>query len=716
VTASLCALLAAASAATVEGRVLHQGDAAPVVEAVIVLADGVERPVNPDGRFTVELPDGVEVVFFVRAVGHRPAEIIVTPPVDGPVLVWLRDSNDPGEIVVEAFRPTADLSRHHVDGEMAYETPGTYDDAIRLVQSLPGVAIQREFSPTSGDVTVRGSLPGDSRTFYDGIEVPYLYHFNQYASVFPASQLADLELFPSTFGARYGDAVGAIVEARSEEGRPDNVTGSVGLNLVMLGVELRAPLPKRWWIGGSARRSFQDLVTRGNEQYGVWPRFYDFSARAEHEGDRGAVSVFTAGAGDRYDRAVGELDLLDPVDVGRAPSLRYQRDWQLVGFRYRSEHTRLTTALLHDDLRASLSVDGEQHARTLSLPTRLDARYPLSQPGLSLETGLELRPEIAWTEITSGGVYGPLVTREAPAIAWQRDVTARTLRLRAGAYTTLHAAIGPARVMPGLRVGVDSSGAVATFEPRFAARLRLADHTELRGAIGRYQQRPETIQLAAFPDLPTTDAWQAGLGLDQAIAGRLELSVDGYVKALRQSIVQPADGAPIAFSRGRAYGVELTARYRLRETFFLWGWLAYGRAQVRDGDAFLSTAADQPWSGGLVASWNIIPAFNVAVRYRAATGLPFTAIDGSTYDATTDAWIPRFDVLNGARLPFYQKIDLHFAYTHRMKRWSLQAVLDLWIVPKGSAQLYPAWSYDYREQGYVNGPTFVPLVGVRASF
>jgi hypothetical protein len=270
--------------------------------------------------------------------------------------------------------------------------------------------------------------------------------------------------------------------------------------------------------------------------------------------------------------------------------------------------------------------------------------------------------------------------------------------------------------MPGLRVGVDTSGAVATFEPRFATRLRLADRTELRAAIGRYQQRPETIQLAAFPDLPTTDAWQAGLGLDQAIAGRLELSLDGYLKALRESIVQPADGAPIAFARGRAYGVELTARYRLRETFFLWGWLAYGRAQVRDGDAYLSTAADQPWSGGLVASWNIIPAFNVAVRYRAATGLPFTAIDGSTYDATTDAWIPRFDVLNGARMPFYQKIDLHFAYTHRMKRWSLQAVLDLWIVPKGSAQLYPTWSYDYREQGYVNGPTFVPLVGLRASF
>ena len=62
---------------------------------------------------------------------------------------------------------------------------------------------------------MRGSQPGDNRYYLDGIEIPYLYHFNQYASVFPASQVGTLELFPSTFSARYGDAVGAIVEAQS---------------------------------------------------------------------------------------------------------------------------------------------------------------------------------------------------------------------------------------------------------------------------------------------------------------------------------------------------------------------------------------------------------------------------------------------------------------------------------------------------------------------
>jgi hypothetical protein len=598
---------------------------------------------------------------------------------------------------------------------MAYETPGTYDDAIRLVQSLPGVAIQREFSPTSGDVTVRGSLPGDSRTFYDGIEVPYLYHFNQYASVFPASQLADLELFPSTFGARYGDAVGAIVEARSEEGRPDNVTGSVGLNLVMLGVELRAPLPKRWWIGGSARRSFQDLVTRGNEQYGVWPRFYDFSARAEHGGPRRRERVH-GGAGDRYDRAVGELDLLDPVEQTTTPTLDYGRDYQLLGVRHRWKQGRFVSAVLHDRLLAEIDVGGRHDQRTVSLPTRLDT-YGQALDKLSWEAGAELRPDLTWLEVADAGRFGALVTREAPATSWGWSADRRLLRLRAAGYATLHAQLGPVRIMPGLRLGLDSTGWKPTLEPRLAMRFRLAEQTELRLAAGRYQQRPETLEAAFDPTLPTTDSWQVGGGLDQAIAGRLEISVDGFYKHLRNVLFQPIEGPPEVRRRGEAWGAELTLRYRMRDTFFIWAWFAYGRSVVYDADgAQRPTIADQPFSGGLVTSWNILPELNVAVRYRVASGLPFTPIDGSTYDASLDTWDPRYEPTNSARMPYYQKIDLRVAYTFTFARWALALSADVWIVPKSSAQLYPTWNYDYTEQGYVIGPTVLPLLGLRATF
>ena len=733
----------AAWSATIEGRVANRGDNAPVPEAEVIVqptpageaggdptaTEPAAAPIDPAapapqavplddrGRFTVEVPDGQSVTLTVQSPVHRPETVIVTAPLEKPLVIYLTPSGKPGEIIVEAFRPTADISRHRVDAEQAYETPGTYDDAVRLVQALPGVNIQREYSPSSGDVAVRGSLPGDSRYFYDGVEVPYLYHFNQYASVFPASQLDSIELFPSTFSARYGDATGAVIEATSKEDRPDHVTGNVGINLVMVGADVRIPLPKGWWMSVAGRRSFQDIVGEQSTQYPVWPRFYDFSMRAEHQGKNSRTAIFASGSGDRYERAVGELDVLDPVEQTDAPALDFRRDWQMLGVKHTWRQGRLVSAVLHDGQRAELNVTGRQNTRTLGIPTRLDTSLPLSERA-SLEVGGELRPELAWIDVRGNDTYGPLVTREAPAIAWGGDpIDARALpRLRVGAYSTVNAQLGRLRLMPGLRLGFDSFGLAGTVEPRLAGRVTITDTTELRFATGRYQQRPETAQLAFFEGYPTSDGWQASLGVDQAIAGRLEISLDGFYKGQRDVLFQPINGPARVYATGQSFGGELTMRYRMRETFFLWGWFSAARSLVYDDGITTPTASDQPLAGGLVASWNILPQLNVAVRYRASSGLPYTGIDGSVYDARQDTWIPRFGQDNNNRMPFYQKIDVHLAYTFRFNKWSLQAAADLWIVPKSSAQLYPTWSYDYSEQGFVLGPTVVPLVGLRASF
>jgi hypothetical protein len=705
-----------AQAAEVEGRVLQKGDAKPLADVVITLADGSTLTTDVDGRFTVDLPDAGETLLVLTSSDHRVAEVTVTTPFDKPLRLFLTPLGTPGEIVVEAFRPTPDLSRHHVDAEMAWETPGTLDDAVRLVQALPGVNIQREYAPSSGEVSVRGSLPGDNRYYYDGIEIPYLYHFNQYASVFPASDLKSLDLYPSTFGAQYGDSVGAVIEAVSDRERPDDVTGQVSINFVTLSGAVKAPLPKKWWIGVSARRSFQDIVERGTEQFPLFPRFYDFNVRAQHgDADKG-TGIFVAGAGDRYDRAVGELDILDPVENAAAPELTFGRDYQLMGVRHHWRRGRVVSAVLHDRLLAELNVPGRLDQRTLGIPTRVDVELPLVDK-LSLDVGGEFRPEVLWLDLQAADLAGALVAREAPALAWRRDVDRTLFRGRLAAYSTLHAALGPVRLMPGVRVGIDSFGWAPTIEPRLSARLRVAEQTELRLAGGRYQQRPDTFEAAALEDLPTTSSWQVGGGLDQTIANRLEISVEGYGRFLDDLLVQHADGPPEVFERGQSYGAELTLRYRMRETFFAWAWFAYGRSFAFDSAGErISTDADQPFSGGLVVSWNILPPLNLALRYRVASGLPYTQIDGSTYDAVADTWIPRFDTLSAERLPLYQKIDIHLAYEIAFKRWALSLAADVWIVPKTSAQLYPTWNYDFTEQGFVLGPTILPLLTARATF
>ena len=71
---------------------------------------------------------------------------------------------------------------------------------------------------------------------------------------------------------------------------------------------------------------------------------------------------------------------------------------------------------------------------------------------------------------------------------------------------------------------------------------------------------------------------------------------------------------------------------------------------------------------------------------------------------------------NSARMPLFQRLDTHVAYKLILPSWTLTLYGDLWIVPKSSAQLYPTYSYDWSEQGWVIGPTLLPVLGANARF
>jgi hypothetical protein len=711
-------LAAAAWAATVEGRVVERGNADPIAGAVVRVGDQ-RVTTGSDGAFVLDLADGVWSI-VVEEQDHLPVTVEVEVPVARKLVVALAPVPPPLEVVVESFRPSPDVSHHSLDAEQAYETPGVLDDGVRLVQSLPGVTVQREYAPGSGALSVRGSAPGDNRYYLDGIEVPYLYHFNQYASVYPSSQLARLDLYSSTFGAAFGDATGAVVEAESSLVVPESVAGSAFANFVMVGGAVSAPVGKGWWVGLSGRRSYQDLAGERTDQYTVWPVFYDFSARVERATSTGSTGLFAWGAGDRYARAIAELDALDAVEAAATPTLDYRRAFQVFGVRHTwsvpGQRGRVVAAVVPDHLSAVVGDAGAAEVGTVSTQARFD--HEQSFGAHRLDVGAEVRGErtaLGLDDVDAATAL--LVSTEAPQLARGEAVDAAGTRVRGGVYATPHLVAGPLRFMPGARLSFDAWGGVDV-DPRVATRLRVSDATMLKVAGGRYHQSVETVDLLprGAVDLGTARSWQVAGGVEQTIAGRLELQLDGYGKWDVDPLFVPVDGPPENVAGGVAWGVELVSRYRLRETFFLWGWLAYARAFYLDEGARWSAPGDQPVTGGLVASWDITEAFNVGVRYRYGSGLPFTPVDSSLYDAGNDAWVPVAGEPGSARMPAYQKLDLHFGWTATFERWSLETSAEAWIVPKSAAAMYPIWSDDWSEQGFVRGPTFLPLLGLRARF
>ena len=102
-------------------------------------------------------------------------------------------------VIIEEKRSPAHAQSYGLDTEDLERTPGGFDDPIRLIQSLPGSVGTREYGPNAGSVILRGAAPTESRLYIDGVEVPHLYHFDQYASIFPTKMVDNVLIYPSNW-------------------------------------------------------------------------------------------------------------------------------------------------------------------------------------------------------------------------------------------------------------------------------------------------------------------------------------------------------------------------------------------------------------------------------------------------------------------------------------------------------------------------------------
>lgn len=706
------ALSAPAAAATLSGTIRERGTGDPI-EGAWVQAGELQVFTDAAGRFRLELPDG-RVALSLGSPQHLPQRLEVVLPLALPLEVWLHEDDGPLEIVVEARRVSPHVARHELDRERVLKTPGTHADPLRLIQALPGVALTPEYSPAAGSLAIRGSTPAESRIYLDGVELPYLYHFQEYASVIHTRLLDEVAVYPSTFGAAFGNTTGGVVRVRTREPDPARLHTGANVNFIMGGAYLTSPVGESAEVSASGRRSYLDLVEDGNDQYTLWPVFWDYLGQVDLEaGVDQEYRLAVLGAGDAYGRYAGDTALLDPLAQEDNPAFEYRRAFH--GLILRAEQR--TGALALSTTLGGV-VDGREGALPAEAESRTERYLVLRHETLwwagdldRLSTGVDLRLNALDREADPAGTHPELV-REAPMLARGLPVSDERVGLWLEPWLEPRVHLGGTRIQPGLRGLVDTATSSWTLDPRLGVQSELAPDLRLRAALGRYSQAPPPDLLAAadgLPELGLARSEQAALGVDYAVAGRWELALDLWAKRLHDTWAADALGAPQLVD-GEAAGLELQSRYRLRERFFSWVTLTLGRAR-RDGRTF---AYDQPVALNLVASWEASPAWTLGLRYRLGSGLPFTPVEGSTYDGDTDSHEAILGEAWSARLPPYQKLDLQVDRTWTFRTWRLGAYLAVWWVPPAGNVLYPAYSYDYSELAYVKGPPLLPLLGLHA--
>ncbi|MEJ7600640.1 MAG: carboxypeptidase regulatory-like domain-containing protein [Kofleriaceae bacterium] len=728
---------------TITGAVVDDATGQPVVGALVAVG-ATETASDDAGRFTIrDAPFGrLDVV--VISDGYR--AYFGSARIGAALAIRLVADAGAGEVIqITGRAPSGPPLR--LDTTEIRNLPGAGNDALRALQSLPGVA-RTPFG--LGGLALRGTAPRDTKVYLDGIEVPLLYHFGGIASFLPTAAVDDLSLEPGGASVRYGRGLGGVATVTSRTGRGDQWRVGGELSLIHAAVVAEGPGPARGsWLFGVRRSYFDAIVEVAKLDLTLAPRYADAQIRWE-SGDGSWMAIVFA--------SDDKLRLLhDPedessggIDTSNVESFAYTSRFARLGMRYRAVRGATQVTILPsvgiDDVNGRAvhnDLDKGLHRWTVPINLRADVATPLL--GGTFLVGLDGGGSRHSYDMLNTPPPNP--ANPTPDMVIARSLTRWTADLGAFIEQSWFVLGDALEVRPGLRgehIGLSDQW---TLDPRIVVHERLPHGFELTQSAGLYHAPPLITDLdPIFGDrrMLGSAATQLALGAKVLLSDTNEISATTYYQDLRQLPVDAVSSAtPIsanggtdsggalgisrelvdaqfgsysyreAIGTGRAYGVELIAR---RNAGTWTGWVAYtyGRSfrhnPVRGPDEY-PYVLDQPHTLTVLATTALPRGWRIGGRVRYATGNPFTPVASATIDVDGD-WVAIDGPILSERLPDFFQLDVRLDHAWRRQWGLLNLYLDIQNVTNRRAAEGVTYNDDYSVRSYTRGLPVFPSIGV----
>lgn len=727
--------------ATLSGTV-HDATGAPV-GGVTIVAGSEFAATEDDGTFTLTLAPGAydvqlsapwletEVVHVRLAAGETKVVTYVVRDLPGMK----------GEVIeVEGAEPVQP-GKQRMDAAQARQVPGTSGDALKVVQSMPGVARP---PPGSAELIVWGAAPHDTRVFVDGVPIPALYHVGGWRASVAGELVSEIALEPGAFGAAHGDAIGGIVDVATEV--PDGEGAIVTADVLDTSVTAHTTRGATR-VAGTGRVSYLDQLVEGTAgdigQLVPVPRWADLDLTLAHPAGGGELRAFVLASGDRLTRTV---DSDDPAAVKRQT---ITSGFARAGLAW---HGDAAGGTVHAT--GWIGADADRLAlRFGDVPADLDTTSWLAgaraehaaRHGDHVVLALGFDATAALTDVDRDGSLGTPAREGDVSIFGQPpgdDVAAdawRAVTIDAAPSATLDYVRGPVTISPGLRLdgylltasrltpkigrtpGIGFQRIELAPGPRLSARVRLGRATVTLDG-GLYHQARRADDTSAVFGSPT-------LGLERAIhvatgvsvrTGPVSIEAVVYARWLGDLVARhpdatpPLAGALTQDGTGDVLGAQVVAT--LRPWRGLAGWISYGVSRSRRRDnpdaAMRLFDHDQTHLATAVIGYSR-GAWSAGARIRVASGEPRTEVVGAYVDARSGRYQPIVGATNGIRLPAFVQLDLRgerrFAIAHTL----LAAYVEVQNVTARDNPEELAYSADYGERGYITGLPLLAVAGIR---
>jgi hypothetical protein len=733
---------------TIYGKVVDKFTQQPLPGAnVLVINTNFGASTDINGKFEIQnLPPG-EYQLRASILSYRSVtktDIMVMSGFSPEVIFELEEEAiELEDVVVKSdYFETSRLdliSTRGFSNEEIRRSPGGFEDVIRALSVLPGVA---QADPGRNDLVVRGGAPSENLYLIDGYKVQNINHFGTQGATGGPLSYINLDFVSSTsfstggFSVNNGDKLSSSLAIDLRKGRQDRIGGKATISATQFGLNVEGPIASTSQFIFSARRSYLDFIFKAAD-FSFVPEYWDILGKADFEFDKNNSLSFLLIS------AIDNINYFNDTEDQRYDNSRIIGSEQLqylTGIKYRH---LIDNGFINLSLSRNFVDFDTQQRDSLLVPVYIN-KSKEKENTFNAELTYKLSNK---TDITLGG-DAKLINFEANILLPTYTTTfgdsllttaldTSTTYYKSAVYLNYNTVLFD-RFITNLGVRADYFNVLDKkfyFSPRASFSYLLSDITRINFSTGIYYQSPSYLWLVGSPlntKLKNIQVNQFIIGFDHYVSADALIKVEGFYKdysdypvsLIRTYLTLANTGAgfgdenyesfglePLTSAgTGKARGVEFSLQKKLSDTpYYGIASLTYSVADYAALDKIDRTGSyDQTWIVSISGGYRFSTEWETSLKFRYSTGRPYTPYNADGTQNVSD--------YNSIRFPENHSLDLRVDKYWFFSGWSLITYIDIQNIYNRKNITNVRWDVRTQSPEFNEAIGILPSIGISAVF
>lgn len=582
--------------------------------------------------------------------------------------------------------------------------PGFSKDVVKAVHALPGIA-----RPAYGgeDISIRGADPTQNRYYFDGISIPYLWHFNVYGSnsIINSNVIKNMSVLSGGYGSRYGNALGGVMAFQSNDIETNTLHGVFDLGLTSTALTVEFPIKDKVGVLLSIRRDYlmsiyKFAAEKFKDEEIDWGGYYsDYFLKVQYKPNK---------KHDIFGVIFGTKDTLFEIYPDQSSESINKEDQLCTGKKF-------TQFIVGWDYKVNKKLKNTMRLgfRNIDRKEQFGDFFKIKHDGFALE----IKDELNYKHNNKVLLFGGLdihIEPDSLEIKFGFNDNEQKLGTKmncgplAGYLGSKFNINKKIEIKPEFRIDYypdpNTKGALLpefwdydfdnttqySVEPslKLSAKYNINSDHNIRFFTGTYNENSANAIMSNWidKDYKITKGSQISLGYEAQINDHLLFSVDGYYNhqwdRTRYSTSEELQLEPNVFIRvgnkARMKGLEFLLKKEREKAFS--GWVTYTIAHSERYNANLKKwelySGDMRHNFQIIANWKLKRGVEFGTRLHITDGLPYTPKYMAYYDSDYNYYEYVEGDKNSERHSPYLGLDLRLDKTYTTKRTMITLYLE----------------------------------------